>query len=83
MRTSALGDPAQAIWLCSGGRAQRTHQKGFLLFRDANDQEDPGWGSPAVAQWLTTQLVSMRMWVQSLASLSGLRIWCCHKLRCR
>ena len=25
----------------------------------------------------------MRMWVQSLASLSGLRIQCCHKLQCR
>ena len=24
----------------------------------------------------------MRMGVQSLASLSGLRIWCCHKLWC-
>ena len=23
------------------------------------------------------------MWVQSLASLSGLRIWCCHELWCR
>ena len=25
----------------------------------------------------------MRLWVQSLASLSGLRIWCCHELCCR
>jgi len=25
----------------------------------------------------------MRMWVPSLASLSGLRIWCCHELWCR
>ena len=25
----------------------------------------------------------MRMWVQSLASVSGLRIWCCHELWCR
>ena len=33
--------------------------------------------------WLSrlgTQLVSMIMWVQSLASLSGLRIWHCCKL---
>ena len=29
-----------------------------------------------MAQWLTTQLVSMRMQVRSLASLSGLRLWC-------
>ena len=33
--------------------------------------------------WLSrTQLVSMRMQVWSLALLSGLRIWCCHKLWC-
>ena len=24
----------------------------------------------------------MRIWVQSLAPLSGLRIWCCHKIQC-
>ena len=30
-----------------------------------------------------TQLVSMRMRVQSLALLSRLRIWCCCKLQCR
>ena len=30
-----------------------------------------------------TQLVSMRMCVQSLAPLNGLRIWCCHELWCR
>ena len=29
---------------------------------------------------LRTWLVSMRMWVWSLASLSELRIWCCHEL---
>ena len=44
-------------------------------------------GVPIVAQWLQTQLVSMRMQVQSLAqslaSLSRLRIWCCCQLLCR
>ena len=29
---------------------------------------------------LRTRLVSIRIQVWSLASLSGLRIWCCHKL---
>ena len=29
---------------------------------------------PAVVQWKQTQLVSMKMWVPSLALLSGLRI---------
>ena len=33
-----------------------------------------------MARWFTTQLVSMRMRVQSLASLSGLRIWHCREL---
>ena len=32
---------------------------------------------------LRTQPVSRKMWVWSLASLSGLRIWRCHKLWCR
>ena len=27
-------------------------------------------------------LVSMRMWVRSLAQLGGLRIWRCHELQC-
>ena len=35
---------------------------------------------PIMAQWLTTQLVSMRVGVQSLTSFSGLKIWCCHEL---
>ena len=34
-------------------------------------------------QWKHIQLVSMRMWVQSLALLSGLRIWGCCELWCR
>ena len=33
-----------------------------------------------VAHWSQTQLVSRRMWVQSLAPLSGLRIQSCHEL---
>ena len=36
-----------------------------------------------MAQWKQIQLGTMKMQVQSLASLSGLRIWCCHELRCR
>ena len=32
---------------------------------------------------LRTRLVSVRMQVRSLASLSGLRIWHCHKLQQR
>ena len=40
-------------------------------------------GVPIAAQWKSTQLVSMRMQVQSLALLSGLRIWHCHEWWCR
>ena len=40
-------------------------------------------GVPIVAQWKQAQPVSMRIWVQSLASFSGLRIRCCHELWCR
>ena len=41
-------------------------------------------GVPIVAQWLTNPTRDfMRLWVRSLALLSGLRIWCCHELWCR
>ena len=40
-------------------------------------------GVPVVAQWKQIQLGTMRLWVQSLASFSGLRIWCCRELWCR
>ena len=36
-----------------------------------------------VTQWKRIQLVSMRMWVQSLDALNELRIQCCHELYCR
>ena len=35
-----------------------------------------------MAQQQRTHLVSMRMRVQSLASIRGLGIWCCHELWC-
>ena len=37
---------------------------------------------PLWLRWLRTQLVSMKMQVQSLASLCGLRIQRCHELWC-
>ena len=36
-----------------------------------------------MVQWKQIWLVSMRTQVPSLASLSGLRVWCCHELWCR
>ena len=40
-------------------------------------------GVPIVVQWKQIQLGTLRLWVRSLASLSGLKIWHCHKLWCR
>ena len=40
-------------------------------------------GGPFVAKWLMNRLGSLRIQVQSLALLSGLRIWCSHELWCR
>ena len=40
-------------------------------------------GISVMAQWKQIWLGSMRMQVQSLALLSGLRIWHCHELWCR
>ena len=40
-------------------------------------------GVPTVAQWKWIWLATMRLQVQSLVSLSGLRVWCCHELWCR
>ena len=37
-------------------------------------------GVLVVVQWVKDLTLSLRMWVQSLASLSGLRIWCGCKL---
>ena len=55
----------------------------YLAFSDLNFCVSKMEGAPFMAQQLTTQLVSMRMGVQSLASLCGLGIRCCHELRCR
>ena len=40
-------------------------------------------GVPFEEQQKQIQLGTMRLWVRSLALLSGLRIWCCHELWCR
>ena len=36
-----------------------------------------------MAQWLTNLTRTMRLWVRSLTSLSGLGIWRCCELWCR
>ena len=40
-------------------------------------------GVPMMAQRLTNRLGTMMLRVQSLALLSGLKIWRCHELWCR
>ena len=45
--------------------------------------KNAGQGVPVVAQRKQIQLVSIRMWVQSLGLLSGLAIQHCHELWCR
>ena len=40
-------------------------------------------GALVVAQWWWMWLVFMRLWVRSLAWISGLRIRHCHELQCR
>ena len=40
-------------------------------------------GVPVAAQQKWIQPVTMKLWVQSMASLSGLRIWRSHELWCR
>ena len=40
-------------------------------------------GVPVVAQWKRTWLVTVRTEIQSLALVSGLRIWRCHEMCCR
>ena len=42
-----------------------------------------GGGVPIVAQWKQIRLGTMRLRIQSLALLSGLRIRCCCELWCR
>ena len=41
------------------------------------------WRVPFMEQRKRIQLGTMRLWVRSLTSLSGLGIWHCHELWCR
>ena len=50
------------------------------ILKEAEQSKGMWVGVPVVAQQVKNQIVSVRMQVQSLASLSGLRIWHCSKL---
>ena len=47
------------------------------------ENKNVSFGVPVVIQRRQIQLGTMMLRVRTLASLSGLRIWCCHKLWCR
>ena len=49
----------------------------------ADHDKNGSCGVPVMVQQKQIQLGTMRMWVQSLASLSGLGIQHGHELRCR
>ena len=72
----------------NGGRRQKEEsqetRKGLrkLLGMRQCDIKKMLVGVPTVAQQVKN-LLSTKMWVQSLALVSGLRIRPCHKLRCR
>ena len=51
----------------------------MLMWKDSEGEKE-GIVVPIVAQWKRIQLGTMRLQVQSLASLNGLRIWWCCEL---
>ena len=53
----------------------------FVNFVDLKKKSN--LGVPIVVQWKRIQLVTMRFWVRSLATLSELRIQHCRELWCR
>ena len=64
-------------------RSKRPPGALHILFfvRWNKEKEHPEF--PIVVQWKRIQLGTVRMWVQSLALLSGLRIKRCRELWCR
>ena len=50
-----------------------------MIIRDTSPEKTKE-RAPVVAQRKCIRLVSMRIWVPSLASISGLRIQRCHEL---
>ena len=68
------------LWSCGWlgvelAAATQHHKRASWKKKGRGGGEFPLWLSR-----LRTWLISMRIWVQSLASLSGLGIWHCHKL---
>ena len=74
-RSTALSDTVIRKWIQAA--------TWLTLGQNFFPSQDSRWGGPIMAQWKQIWLASMRMQVQSLALLSGLRIWRCHELWCR
>ena len=70
-------------FLVSGGNNQRQGLKEIKWVPLVKEIKISFSGVLVVAQRYRTWIVSMRMWVGSLASLTGLRIRCCRELWCR
>ena len=63
------------------GKQSVTHNPGYYALQPAGVHKNyVPLEVPNVAQWKLIQLVTMRLQIQSLASLSGLRIWRCQEL---
>ena len=74
--------PLQGLQVDGGLAECPLHPLGSLE-GDAGTVIKQRWGIPVVVQQIQIRLVSMRLRVRSLASLSGLGIWCCRELWCR
>ena len=72
------GIPAPAAELQSSPKKQKNPREEHSILEKCQ-----GLGVSTVALQRQTQLVSVRMWVRSLAPLTGLRIQCCRELWCR
>ena len=66
------------------GRGTTISEAGMFVSRAVSDGKSgearvSGVGVPILAQWKRIRLGNMRLQVQSLPSLGGLRIWRCHE----
>ena len=73
-----LGMGSTRLWANAWGSFQATVFVSFVMYRQKINA-----GVPIAVQWKWIWLAFMRIWVQSLASLSGLGIWHCRELWCR
>ena len=60
-----------------------TNKEFVSIIKNLPIKKTPELGVPVMAQQKQIQLGTMKLWVRSLALLSGLRIQRCHELWCR